>query len=143
MLGQESVLPEAVLGWPLAEWMEAHERQLEAWGLESKARFFRNVGNPKGAAWAENGEAVNRLLKRVVEQTVKRHGLVRPTVGDYSSHSMRRGGAQYLRDQGVSREMIKIMGRWRSDAVDAYLDSMERKAMTAVSALFARGGRGA
>ena len=47
-----------------------------------------------------------------------------------------------MRDQGVSREMIKIMCRWRSDAVDAYLDTMERKAMTAVSALFARGGRG-
>ena len=39
----------------------------------------------------------------------------------YSTHSLRRGGASYLSAAGVSREMIKLTGDWKSDAVDHYI----------------------
>jgi hypothetical protein len=38
-----------------------------------------------------------------------------------AAHSLRRGGAVALYEAGVSREEIKRQGRWRSDAIDAYL----------------------
>ena len=41
----------------------------------------------------------------------------------FSSHSLRRGGAIAAAEAGASRELIKLHGRWRSDAVDAYLQS--------------------
>jgi hypothetical protein len=39
----------------------------------------------------------------------------------YSSHSARRGGATYLSQCGVPREVIMLIGDWRSDAVDRYI----------------------
>ena len=79
---------------------------------------------------------MNRLIKRVVEQSARRNGLVRPEASKYSSHSLRRGGAQFLRDCGVSRELIKAMGRWKSDAVDAYLDTVFRRVKVLVAKAF-------
>ena len=38
-----------------------------------------------------------------------------------SAHSLRRGGAIAMVESGVKRELIKLHGRWRSDAVEAYL----------------------
>ena len=50
----------------------------------------------------------------------------------YSSHSLRRGGATYLASVGVSKELIKLMGDWKSDAVDKYIHvSLESKVQVA------------
>ena len=38
----------------------------------------------------------------------------------FSGHSFRRGGAQSLADAGVSDEILKVVGRWRSDAFRLY-----------------------
>ena len=43
------------------------------------------------------------------------------TAAAYSTHSLRRGGASYMSSAGVSKEMIKLVGDWRSDAVDQYI----------------------
>ena len=51
----------------------------------------------------------------------------RPSADSYSSHSLRRGGAQFLRDAGVPRDLIKLMGRWKSDAVDVYMRSASKE----------------
>ena len=116
--------------------MEEHDEVLEALGIEQDGLFFRHALRPKDA-WAASGEAVNRLLKRVVAETAARHKLKRPSADCYSSHSLRRGGAQFLRDAGVSRELIKAMGRLKSDAVDAYLDTVFRKVKVLVAKAFA------
>lgn len=42
--------------------------------------------------------------------------------GQYSGHSFRWGGASFLLQVGVPGEMIKVMGDWRSDAYQRYLD---------------------
>ena len=135
--GQQSVVPAMVLGWPLAKWMEEQEAQLVAWKVDKKALFFRNATKPREAGWAASGEAVNRLLKRVVEQTVARHELERLPAAGYTSHSLRRGGAQFLRDSGVTRELIMALGRWKSDAVVAYLDTVLQEVKSKVAGVFA------
>jgi integrase len=42
------------------------------------------------------------------------------------THSLRRGGAQHLFDQGFSLEKIKRRGRWASMAWKAYIDTTSR-----------------
>lgn len=39
----------------------------------------------------------------------------------YSSHSLRRGGASYASRAGVSKEMIKLIGDWKSECVNEYI----------------------
>jgi hypothetical protein len=48
----------------------------------------------------------------------------------FGGQSMRRGGASAAFRSGVSIEVIKVMGRWRSDAIYDYLktDASLRKA---------------
>ena len=41
---------------------------------------------------------------------------------EYSSHSFRRGGATYAFQSGVTAELIKKLGDWRSDAYLEYID---------------------
>ncbi len=43
--------------------------------------------------------------------------------GEFSSHSLRIGGASQAVLAGFSREMIMLLGDWNSDAVDRYLKS--------------------
>lgn len=40
----------------------------------------------------------------------------------YSSHSFRRGGATFASEAGVPRNVIMLIGDWRSAAVDRYID---------------------
>ena len=49
----------------------------------------------------------------------------------FSSHSARRGGATYLSQCGVSKDLIKLIGDWRSDAVDRYIAIPLQQKMTA------------
>ncbi len=39
----------------------------------------------------------------------------------YSTHSLCRRGTTYMAEIGVSREIIMLVGDWKSDAVDQYL----------------------
>ena len=40
----------------------------------------------------------------------------------FGSHSLRRGGASWALRCGLSGDMIRILGDWKSDAYRAYLD---------------------
>ena len=42
--------------------------------------------------------------------------------GNYSGHSFRRGAATDAKRAGLSTELIKRMGRWKSDAYQLYID---------------------
>ena len=46
------------------------------------------------------------------------------TIG-YSGHSLRKGAAVTADRNGISKHDIKLLGRWKSDAVDIYIN--ERK----------------
>jgi hypothetical protein len=44
-----------------------------------------------------------------------------PTFG-YSGHSLRKGAAVTADHNGISRQHIKLLGRWKSNAVDIYIN---------------------
>ncbi len=48
-----------------------------------------------------------------------------PSLG-FSGHSIRKGAAVTAAMNGISRDDIKLLGRWKSDAVDNYLDSLNQ-----------------
>ena len=39
----------------------------------------------------------------------------------FSGHSIRKGAAVTAAENGISRDNIKLLGRWKSDAVDTYI----------------------
>ena len=41
-----------------------------------------------------------------------------------SGHSIRKGAAVSAAANGISKEDIKLLGRWKSDAVDAYINEL-------------------
>jgi len=47
------------------------------------------------------------------------------TVG-YSGHSLRKGAAVTADRNGISRHNIKLLGRWKSDAVDVYINECKK-----------------
>jgi hypothetical protein len=53
----------------------------------------------------------------------------------YAGHSFRRGGATFARDAGLSDEMIRAMGDWRSDAWLAYISATQRMRVQAADLL--------
>jgi len=42
----------------------------------------------------------------------------------FSGHSLRKGAAVSAAANGISREEIKLLGRWKSDAVDVYINEV-------------------
>ncbi len=59
----------------------------------------------------------NQFMKDL-KGLVKKLGLC----SGFSGHSFRRGGASYMLQMGIPGELIKVMGDWRSDAYQRYLD---------------------
>jgi hypothetical protein len=53
-----------------------------------------------------------------------------PTRG-FSGHSLRKGAAVSAVAKGLSRDEIKRLGRWQSDAVDIYINDLPKAALTA------------
>ena len=60
------------------------------------------------------------LLK--IRELLLRAGI--PTVG-FSGHSIRKGAAVTAAANGISRADIKLLGRWKSDAVDIYINEVQ------------------
>ena len=47
------------------------------------------------------------------------------TIG-YSGHSLRKGAAVTADRNGISKHDIKLLGRWKSDAVDVYINERQK-----------------
>lgn len=76
-------------------------------------------------------------IVRRVQLALQAAGLAADDSARFSGHSFRRGGAQSLRDAGLSLIEIKEAGHWKSDSVLRYFTS--REAMAArLAPLFAR-----
>jgi hypothetical protein len=43
----------------------------------------------------------------------------------FSGHSFRKGATVTAKANGISRDNIKLLGRWRSDAVDIYINEVD------------------
>lgn len=70
----------------------------------------------------KDGQAFASRLKRYLEAMKAKYGLTIDTKL-YAMHSLRRGGVIAAWEAGVPRDLLKIHGRWRSEAVDAYLQA--------------------
>ena len=53
-----------------------------------------------------------------------------PTRG-FSGHSLRKGAAVSAVSKGISRNEIKLLGRWKSDAVDIYINDLPQATLSA------------
>ena len=75
--------------------------------------------NPDAPLFQEANGAYVRSddVAKILKATAKKYGL---EPGKYASHSLRRGGAQALRDAGFTEEFIKRFGAWHSDANTKY-----------------------
>jgi hypothetical protein len=63
-----------------------------------------------------------KKMKQAVAALAKEHpewGLVSK---DFAGHSLRRGGATSLALRGVAEPVLRLLGRWESDAVNLYID---------------------
>lgn len=82
--------------------------------------------------YCRNGKVIPLVYKVFVKQL--RHwltciGIRCPNL--YSSHSLRRGGATWAFQSGVSPELIKLQGDWQSDCYSRYINvSLSRKMST-------------
>jgi hypothetical protein len=44
----------------------------------------------------------------------------------FSGHSLRKGAAVTADRNGISKQDIKLLGRWKSDAVDVYINEQQK-----------------
>ena len=63
-----------------------------------------------------------------VKEYLLRAGI--PTQG-FSGHSLRKGAAISAVTKGLSRDEIKLLGRWKSDAVDIYINDLPQATRSA------------
>ena len=95
-------------------------------GLRPESPFFGDeVGAPVSRTlWT-------RALRRLGEHT----GLSEEQLGKLSPHSLRGGGATAASIGGAHEDVIKALGRWRSDAVRVYIDTADVRALRAQQAI--------
>ena len=70
--------------------------------------------------WIGGGALRREDIVRVVKQIAT--GMGKNPV-EYSTHSLRRGGASALWAQGFNRAQIQVIGRWRSDCWKIYIST--------------------
>jgi integrase len=86
-----------------------------AWNLDSRAL---SSSQP-----LQNGGALAKRLKTYLTELLGLYPHIAVNPSSYGMHSLRRGGVVAAWGAGVQVERIKAHGRWRSDAVRAYLQA--------------------
>jgi len=72
------------------------------------APLFSRLSGPFSSAWV-----IDRLRALLLAAGIDPTG--------YSGHSFRRGAASTAMDMGLSKQEIRTLGRWHSDALDRYI----------------------
>jgi hypothetical protein len=121
------------MGLVVLEHFAELEQVLGADFLKRGVKLFRHAAHPE-EPWMDEAQAITAGLRRMLGQLGREDMVVK----DYSSHSMRRGGAQFLRDLGVPRDILKAVGRWKSDAVDEYLKEVVGETRKKAALVFAK-----
>jgi len=62
-----------------------------------------------------------RRLKKAVDDLAKRRPELNLNSKEFAGHSLRRGGATSLALRGVAEPVLRLLGRWESDAVNLYI----------------------
>jgi hypothetical protein len=66
-------------------------------------------------------EAMISVMKKAVAAVAREHPDMGLESKDFSGHSLRRGGATSLALRGVRESVLRLLGRWVSDAVNLYI----------------------
>ena len=74
-------------------------------------------------ATAISGQALAVRLQQYLEALKAKHPNIEVNPSSYGMHSLRRGGVIAAWEAGVDVEKIKAHGRWRSDAIRAYMQA--------------------
>ena len=82
-------------------------------------RFHRDPSHPLFSR--SFGPFSRQYLNDKIKEMLLRAGI--PTAG-FSGHSIRKSAAVSAAANGVSRDNIKLLGRWKSDAVDIYINEI-------------------
>ena len=102
------------------EWIELRrsmgarmdEPLFTTWDLDTKSPSPQRIGN---------GQALAKRLQQYLVELTHLFPYVDINPNSYGMHSLRRGGVVAAWQAGIDIEKIKAHGRWRSDAVRAYL----------------------
>ena len=84
------------------------------WDLDNYQLGFTKLGS---------GQALAQRLKLYLQQLKIRHPALSVNPNSYGMHSLRRGGVVAAWGAGVELKKIKAHGRWKSDAVRAYMQA--------------------
>ena len=88
--------------------------------VRALTKYLAKRGSSPGPCFIyQNGSFLTR--GRIRELLVKSL----PHIPNVNTHSFRRGGASALSDAGVESHVIKILGRWKSDAYTQYIQMSE------------------
>ena len=87
-----------------------------------KQLFNRHPAPPTSPLFARSmGPFSKSYFISKIHELLLRAGI--PTAG-FSGHSIHKGAAVSAADRGISKDDIKLMGRWKSDAVQVYIDEV-------------------
>ena len=70
-----------------------------------------------------NGQALGSRLAIYLNEIKCKYPDLSISPKQYGMHSLRRGGVSAAYQAGISRDLLKGHGRWKSDAIDAYLST--------------------
>ena len=68
-------------------------------------------------------------------------GKIKEQPRDWSSHSLRHGGATSAAAMGIGERLLKVHGRWRSDCVRVYIHESLESRLSVSRAIAAYGGQ--
>ena len=91
-----------------------------------EASLFPALSNPKqkmeARPLAPKGDVVSKALKKHLKEIAEKHGVHFVDISLVGMRSLRRGGANAMREAGISDEEIKLHGRWTSDCFRKYFE---------------------
>ena len=89
----------------------------------------RHPAPPDAPAFNRNfGPFSKRYFIDKVHEYLLRAGI---STHGFSGHSLRKGAAVTAKARGLSKDEIKLLGRWKSDAVDVYINEVPHSTATA------------
>ena len=80
------------------------------------------LGNPRRVGPIFTLHGVSPSRNRFTKWLGKAHVSIGPTIRGEAGHSLRRGGAQFLWNNGLPLDVIQVKGRWRSSAWQRYIN---------------------
>ena len=96
----------------------------DVWARQFKANLPTGDDAPvfRNAAGIVDKKSVIALMKRVVALVAKEFPELGLVSKHFAGHSLRRGGATSLALRGVRESVLRMLGRWKSDAVNLYIE---------------------